>query len=513
MGRYINQRLLSINVEKLKGIENLNNLTFTPQSVTAILGANCIGKSSLLHALASCYQPEDGDRDLSENHRMSEYLKPNPHALWNNTKFDIKYEFSDRANQHELITQEKIYEKTNDRWKPIYARRPYRCVFYVGIHTTLPILEYINFIKNKSSIGSQKIRYETSELTDDMHRLVKEKTSYVLNKNYSNIYKHRIVGWSEDLYGLACDEMTYSQISMGAGEQRVIKILKTVFAAPNNSIVLIDEIDLLLHEDAFQRIVEVIKIRADSKQLQVIFTTHRESVLKKSNNINIRYLYKPNTETLVLEQVTPDALQKLTGVLDKSIILYVEDKLSARIIKKICQELRISRHIKTIEFGAAENCFAITAGAIMSNPEVCIFSVLDGDVYVTEEEKRQKINTVITGSSQESRTHRETTLNRIFQYSIPQGMSPEEFIKQSIVALNRDDVRDEFVEIFDAMLNINAVLNRHNYIGAILDFYDETTDIIVKDVVSLFAMTPQWEAFKESICEGLRNEAQRLQLN
>lgn len=271
MGRYINQRLLKISVEKLKGIENLRNFTFTPHNVTAILGANCIGKSSLLHAITSCYQPEEGAR--SENHRMSEYLKPNPHALWNNTKFEIEYEFVDRANRHEVITQQKVYEKTNDRWKPIYARRPYRCVFYVGIHTTLPILEYINFIKNKSSVGSQRIRYETSELTDDMHRQVKKKAGFVLNENYTHIYKHRITGWAEDLYGLACEDMTYSQISMGAGEQRVIKILKTIFDAPDDSIILIDEIDLLLHEDAFQRIIDVIKIRARDKRLQVIFTT------------------------------------------------------------------------------------------------------------------------------------------------------------------------------------------------------------------------------------------------
>lgn len=511
MGRYINQRLLSISVDKLKGIENLRNLTFTPHNVTAILGANCIGKSSLLHALASCYQPEDGER--SENHRMSEYLKPNPHALWNSTKYDIDYEFVDRANLQEVLSQSKVYEKTNDRWKPIYDRRPYRCVFYVGIHTTLPILEYINFIKNKSSIGSQRIRYETSELTDDMHRLVKEKAGYVLNRNYTHIYKHRILGWSEDLYGLACDDMTYSQISMGAGEQRIIKILKTVFDAPDSSIILIDEIDLLLHEDAFQRIIEVIKLRAQDKKLQVIFTTHRESVLKQAQVINIRYLYKSNGQTLVLEQITPDALKKLTGVLDKSITLYVEDKLSSRVIKKVCQNLRISRHIKTIEFGAAENCFAITAGAIISTPNASIFSVLDGDVFVTPAEKQAKLNTIITGSSRESRDHRQSTLERIYQYQIPANISPEQYIKQSIVALDRDNISDEFIEIYDALSSINAVLNRHNYINEIIDFYDETPDIIVKDVVSLFATTPEWEEFVNPIRNALETEAERLQLN
>lgn len=181
MARFINQKLLSIDVGKLKGIEGLTDLSFTPNRVTAILGANCIGKSSLLHALASCFQPEDGEK--SENHRMSEYLKPNPHALWDNTSFSIKHEFEDRVNYLGIQAETRPYSKTRDRWKPRYDRRPYRSVFYVGIHTTLPILEYINFIKNKSKIGSQRIRYETIEQTSDLYRLIREKASYILNRD------------------------------------------------------------------------------------------------------------------------------------------------------------------------------------------------------------------------------------------------------------------------------------------------------------------------------------------
>ncbi len=135
MARYHEQKIHNISIKKLKGIENLQSLSFTPKNVTAIIGANCIGKSSLLHALASSYQPENHRE--SENHRISEFLKPNPHALWDSTEFSISYEFKDRGQGDTIFNESRTYSKNNDRWAPRYDRRPFRPVFYIGIHTTL----------------------------------------------------------------------------------------------------------------------------------------------------------------------------------------------------------------------------------------------------------------------------------------------------------------------------------------------------------------------------------------
>ena len=45
---------------------------------------------------------------------------------------------------------------------------------------------------------------------------------------------------------------------MGAGEQRVIKILQTAYSAYQYSLILIDEIDLLLHVDAFRKLIQTL---------------------------------------------------------------------------------------------------------------------------------------------------------------------------------------------------------------------------------------------------------------
>ncbi|WP_298445793.1 AAA family ATPase [uncultured Ferrimonas sp.] len=510
MPRYTKQKLKTIDVTKLKGIENLQGVSFNPHNVTAILGANCIGKSSLLHALASCYQPQDGE--LSEDHRISEYLKPNPHALWRGTEYKITYEYRDRGGSEEIIPDDKVFSKNSDRWKPRYDRRPYRSVFYIGIHTTLPLLEYINFIKNKSAVGSQRIRYTTEEQTSEIFQAVRQKASYIFNRNYSNIYTHEISGWSEMLFGLACDNMTYSQISMGAGEQRVLKILTTVFRAPEYALILIDELDLLLHDDAFQRIVEVIRDRASQKNIQVVFTTHRESVLRNPQHLNIRYLKKVGSDTKVLNQVTPDALLQLTGTLDKSLTVYVEDGLSERIVKKVSQSINISKHIKVVQFGAAQNIFVMAGSTAIEHPEKDAVFVLDGDVYRGSSDKETQMNSAITGRSEVARNQRERALEMIFQYNIPESLNPEQYIKESIVKLTAEQVPPHLKEIYTALSNVHAVLDKHNYINAIMHYYDEPQNIIIKDVVDLFSLTPQWLSFISNVKAELERKAEQLAL-
>ncbi len=54
--------------------------------------------------------------------------------------------------------------------------------------------------------------------------------------------------------------------------------------------ILIDEIDLLLHDCAMQRLLEVAVTRANDKNLQIVFTTHRESILELSSLLLDIYL-------------------------------------------------------------------------------------------------------------------------------------------------------------------------------------------------------------------------------
>ena len=96
---------------------------------------------------------------------------------------------------------------------------------------------------------------------------------------------------------------------MSAGEQKVFHILNIVFNAPKYSLVLIDELDLLLHDKAMTSLVKVIHERATSQNLQIIFTTHRESIVSLSKIVNIRHLFTTSLKTLCFNETKPDAIQ------------------------------------------------------------------------------------------------------------------------------------------------------------------------------------------------------------
>lgn len=67
-----NQFIKSINIIKLKQLENVN-CSFEGHSLTALLGINGCGKSTILHALACCYQPLTTGQD----HKFSDFFLPN----------------------------------------------------------------------------------------------------------------------------------------------------------------------------------------------------------------------------------------------------------------------------------------------------------------------------------------------------------------------------------------------------------------------------------------------------
>ena len=86
-------------------------------------------------------------------------------------------------------------------------------------------------------------------------------------------------------------DINYSALSMGAGEQRLIKILTVVYHAAPYSLILIDEIDLLLHSNAQKQLIKQLSDLAQRKNLQIIFTTHSLEIGKLTEFVDIRYLY------------------------------------------------------------------------------------------------------------------------------------------------------------------------------------------------------------------------------
>lgn len=64
-------------------------IDFEPHPVTAILGPNGSGKSTILHALASVYQP----KDVGENRKFNDFFPRSPDAEWNGSNLIITHSY------------------------------------------------------------------------------------------------------------------------------------------------------------------------------------------------------------------------------------------------------------------------------------------------------------------------------------------------------------------------------------------------------------------------------------
>ncbi|EOT5176843.1 AAA family ATPase [Escherichia coli] len=329
------QVLNSIKINKLKCINGLNEIIFKPHALTAILGPNGSGKSTILHAIASIYMPEEGFP--GEDHRLMHFFPRSPHAEWNGSDFIVNLTY--RKDGVMIENELKNYGKADirgSRWIQIYARRPLREVYYLGIDKCVPIIE---------SEKKNNIQYETSSVSNDLITNILHYASYILNKPYTSFNQHQQPN-GKILIGVESGGLAYSSLSMSAGEQKIFLILETILKADKNALILIDELDLLLHDEALKKLIEVISSHAKDKNKQIIFTTHREMITTLSDKINIRHVVNIQGRSYSFEETKPDAINRLTGESTTPIEIYVEDDLAVAIINKICSSLKASKYVK-----------------------------------------------------------------------------------------------------------------------------------------------------------------------
>lgn len=490
------QRLHALEVTKLKNVKNFH-ISFEDKNITGILGPNGYGKSTILHALACCFQPQDvGQKD----YKFSNFFLPSPDALWQGSEFKIVHTYRQESQVHENV--EQLYGKSSDRWKPIYKRRPIRTIHYFGVDSCVPLIE--------SEKRNVKINYSTNNVSEDVINTILEKASYCLNRKYTAYNIHETKK-GRKFIGVEAEGIRYSALSMSAGEQKIFLIIERVFRAPKNSLILIDELDLLLHDSAIKNLLLVISKRAEDKKLQIIFTTHRESILDMSDLINIRHIFRVSEKTLCFNDTKPDAINRLTGIQPRLIEVFVEDDLAATVIKKVAGQLGISRHVSVQRYGAAINCFTVLAGLRLrgENCENSLF-VLDGDVYRSRGQQENRLKDVLTGNDTNAISLRNSSLDKIKSLRIPEDTKPEQYIHSLIISLNSSD-NPEYMEIIEVAKQIIAVDNSHKYVDDIIERLDWNRDTGLSKVIDLVSLTQEWGTYVADLKDWLTSQMPLVQ--
>lgn len=402
-------KLSEFEIEKLKGVSDCK-VVFSPHAVTAIMGINGSGKSTILHALACCFKPI-GVTSKPYN-RFSDFFTPHTHSTWTDSKFSLTHEFSIFDNDTGASKIEKTttdYAK-NKRWTPIYERRPERESTYVGLQE-LATLSDNRGAGRYANYTSQKHPHENLET-------IIKKLSYIIGRDYTDIKLCKTK--SKEFLGLEYNGVVYSEHTMGAGEKRVLEILLELYAKKlaNGGLLLIDELDVLLHESAFCRLVDTLIEASKQNKNEVVFTTHRETIEKFRDKINITGVWNTGSKVITLPHVDPRIITQLTNKNKPLMTIMVEDNLAATVVEKIIENLSAHRYCEVLKFGAADNAFTVITGLILAkidiNNHLCI---LDGDVYTTDHQKEIQIKSFLTGH--DKKAERDIALEHIKQFHLP----------------------------------------------------------------------------------------------
>ena len=484
-----NFKLNYVYFKKLKGLEDVK-IVFT-KPLTAIIGVNGCGKTTIIHALACAYQPTDEGH--GENHRFPEFFIPNTDALWQGSEFTIENE---KKNSNQVIL--KTYKKSLDRWMPSYDSRPRRNVYYIGIDTCL------HEIEKKTTLT--RISYSSMYKNDDQSTKVINTAGGILNIPYKMLLENTFKKKHFNGVELDCG-LKYSSLSMGTGEQRTIKILRTVLNAEKHSLILIDEIDLLLHISALRALIKELYKIAKSNELQIIFTTHSLEMANLTNFVGIQYLYKINgdgitAKSFVYDSINTDLIYNLIGECQRPLKIFVEDNLAKCIINQTLRIFNMKSKADVIIYGSASNAFTIAAAEIIKKSNYNdVLVVLDGDVYSSDDEKEKQINRKLSGNEQYGDDKRKKALSLIKQFNLLNKVKPEEFFFGLLKKyVNKED------EIYKAALNMNAVNDSHDWINKICIKLNESEEILISKIISFSKESEEWQKYIQPIGEWLESK-------
>ena len=479
------QELKKIKIENLKCLKNLE-IDFSEKPMVAIMAPNGCGKSSILHALYCSFNIPNTSAEVNY---FSRFFRPTNLNKWNNSKFTIEFSYQRRGVDSGI--QSKEYLKTQQRWCR-YEERPVRHIEFIGIETCVPSIEH--YASKRGSTLTKRT------LATDEDNKVRDSASRIMQRRYTEYCKHTTK--SKNLIGVTYSDIEYSSFSMGAGEQRIFLILEKIIKAPKYSLILIDEIDLLLHEDALSRLLDELNRICNDRHLQLIFTTHSRSVLHK-DYIAFRNLHQTPNKTLCFEKCYPQFLSRLSGERELMYEIFVEDELARTIVQQLCIDSGVKPYVDIIKFGPATVGVKSACGMVVTDPDNMDKSlfVIDGDKeYFVDEWYKNQVESFFKGDDPDLLPQREMAIKSITRFNmIDNHVAPEEYYRSCILGLNRDLLTEGEKTIYDALQDVIVPADTHDYFKTAIENLGFTLETGTCKIIELLKKTEQWVQITERV--------------
>lgn len=483
-----NQILKSLHINQLRGVRDFD-ISFEGSPVTGIFGLNGSGKTTVLQTILCLYRDKG-----SENTKMSRFFKYTSAAnRWTGSEYSAVMDYRNLSLRHhrDEINKTVEYKKPRSEWSPRQAQKPDRNIIYISLSDSVPDIE---------KISDKKVSF-TPIVGDALDVQITTAATQIMGVAYENLVVSKVD--KLDCFTVRRNGIDCHSLNLGAGEQKVFRILQRLYRAPDYSMIVIDEIDLTLHTAALRELIRVMVNEASrpGRNIQVIFTSHRQELMRNPN-FNVRFIINTSTKTFCLENPTEDCYEQLSGSPERYLKLYVEDDLAREIVKKSLTECAMGSHANVVRFGSITNSVRLALGLacqlddVASLDDYAFFG--DGDVeeFTKPRKIKEQIDRTLTGGEAFLQERRDKVLSIInhFDASQPDGstLPPETYIHNALI--QEDENTSTYPDVIRESKAILAVVNHHDYINILLD-----KGISLNEIVFAFASTPYWSAYVQPL--------------
>ena len=331
-------------------------------------------------------------------------------------------------------------KKKSGKWND-YDTRVLRPAAFLGIDRVVPPSERSVFRNYRSQFSGKKAKGDWEDAT-------RECVARILGQPYEDFEVHSHARYR--LHLVSCRGMRYSGLNMGAGEKALFELVGALQACPDGALILVDEIELALHESAQRRLITELSLICNRKKLQIICTTHSPIILE-SLPPEARFLVSPGTgQTNITPGITPAfAAGRMGEHNSDEASVYVEDWIAEGLLKRYLSRDLLSR-IKIVPIGSHSAVVHQMAARFLDSRKQATVALLDGDQRAALGAHMKRFSGLIDSKSKDSSWAKDRCS------FLPGDDSPERWVLSRARELSEPVLRDHFrvengAEIFEAL--------------------------------------------------------------
>ncbi len=423
-GNPLKNYVTHIRFPKFKSIEPGTQIDF-PFPLTALVGANGIGKSSALHALFGApFQSTTAKFWFATELDPIEGTKTNPqryvYGHWNESfgdvvetrkaRIGVKTDYWEpyRASVRDgmkAVPAGDFEGKSKDRWNPVK-----RDVVYINLKATFGSFDRFFYFddgqktaerradmqrearrlksikdnkKQSFILGRRERVHENRKLSADELKAV----SRILGREYeaASLIRHSLYPGSrgEDLSVVFKRGTEYSEAFAGSGEIAAVSAVVDILKAKDYSLILLDEPETSLHPGAQRALLRFLLEQIKLKKHQVVISTHSSDFIEGLPNNAIK-VFEDNgkRQARVLNECSPYiAFNRLGKPPANRRRILVEDPLAAALVLRAAKGLDAGEAAAIdviVAPGGAESIIGHHGPSAMA-AGTDVFILLDGD--------------------------------------------------------------------------------------------------------------------------------------